>query len=72
MMDFELAQIAEWIYYDLAPRIGSFFKNIFADGIFASMTTEEIQIGCIKVALEALALAVPIKTGKPSRTVEAQ
>ena len=36
------------------------------------MTTEEIQIGCIKVALEALALAVPIKTGKPSRTVEAQ
>ena len=63
MMDFRLTEIAEWIYYDLIPGLGRFFENIFSDSIFASMTIEEIQIGCIKIALEALALAVLVKIG---------
>lgn len=62
MIDFRLTEIAEWIYNDFIPVIGGFFENLFSDSIFASMTTEEIQIGCIKVALEALALMIKIGT----------
>lgn len=64
MVDFGLTEIAEWIYYDLIPGIGGFIENVLGQSVFASMTTQEIQIACIKIALEALILAGLIKIGR--------
>lgn len=59
-----LTQVAEWIYHDVIPWIRSFFADLFANNIFTGMSTEEMQILCIRIALEALLLAGLIKIGQ--------
>lgn len=58
MIDQAFQTIAEQIHGVLMPGINQAIFNAMHNNVFQHMTTDQIQIACIKIALEAMAFAV--------------
>lgn len=69
------AKIANWIVLVAAPAVKAFFNEYFSNTIFHNMTTEELQIYFLKIAIQAIILALILgirpkfKSKKKNKTV---
>ena len=63
MIDPAVTKISQWIVLDLIPTIKAFFTEYFSTNIFTTMTTEELQIYFMKIALYAVLFIVLYKIG---------
>ena len=50
------AKIANWIVLEAIPAVKAFFNEYFSNTIFHTMTTEELQIYFLKIAIQAIIL----------------
>ena len=62
-IDPALTRIANWIIRDIIPPIKAFFREFFSNTIFETMTTEELQIYFLKIALQSLVLLCLYRIG---------
>lgn len=60
MIDQAYQKIAEQIHYVLLPGISKAFSDALHSNVFLQMNPDELQITCIKLALEALSLTILI------------
>ena len=60
MIDQFFQRLAEKIHGVMLPQLKQLISELMTNNIFEKMSTEELQIGCIKIALEALALIIVI------------
>lgn len=63
MVDPALTKLAYWIINSLVPNIKTFFSDFFRSTIFDTMTTEEIQVFFLKIAVEAIIILILYKIG---------
>ncbi len=59
-------RLANWIINTAIPAVKAFSADYFSNTIFHTMTTEELQIYFLKIALEAICIAILIKIGSSS------
>ena len=64
MIDAALTRIARWIQSSVIPEFKYFFEIVTNIKLFDNMSPEELQLACIKLALEALLLIVLLKIGR--------
>ena len=55
-LDHVSSKIANWIVLEAVPAIKAFFNEYFSNTIFHTMTTEELQIYFLKIAVQAIIL----------------
>ena len=58
MIDQAFQRAAEKIRTMIPPEWNEFLSDLISSNIFQTMTEDELQIACIKIALEALSLAL--------------
>lgn len=68
------AKIANWIVLEAIPAVKAFFNEYFSNTIFHTMTTEELQIYFLKIAIQAIILILilgirPKKSKKSSKKI---
>ena len=69
-------KVATWIIMDAVPAVKDFFREYFGNTIFHTMSTEELQIFFLKIAIQAIVLAIilgiqPISKRKKKRNTNA-
>lgn len=69
MIDRAFQTVAEQIHGVLMPGINQAIFDAIHSPVFQKMTTDEIQIACIKLALEAVALIALIWIGRKIRCI---